>query len=78
MTGPPPIGSGPGGAAPTDPDGDGTFEDVNGNGRLDYDDVTLLFKHIEDDSIQLNVDAYDFNENGRIDYDDVTELYGEI
>ncbi|PGF15291.1 hypothetical protein CP556_03530 [Natrinema sp. CBA1119] len=79
VTGPPPIG-GPGGSsrAPTDPDGDGRFEDVNGNGRLDYNDVVLLFDHIEDDSVTLNADAYDFNENGRIDYDDIDELYDEL
>ncbi|WP_226040630.1 alkaline phosphatase PhoX [Natrinema sp. DC36] len=80
VTGPPPIGGGPGGSgrAPTDPDGDGRFEDTNGNGRLDYDDVVLLFDHIEDDSVTLNADAYDFNENGRIDYDDIDELYDEL
>jgi len=80
VTGPPPIGGGPGGSgrAPTDPDGDGRFEDSNGNGRLDYNDVVLLFDHIEDDSVTLNADAYDFNENGRIDYDDIDELYDEL
>jgi secreted PhoX family phosphatase len=75
LAGPPPVR---GGNAPTDPDGDGKFEDLNGNGRLDYDDVTLLFEHIEDDAVRLHVDAYDFNENGKIDYDEVTELYGEL
>ncbi|SEW02595.1 alkaline phosphatase PhoX [Natrinema salifodinae] len=78
VTGPPPIGGGSGGRAPTDLDGDGKFEDVNGNGRLDYDDVVALFDSIEDESVMLNVDAFDFNENGRIDYDDVTVLYDEI
>ncbi|QLK25916.1 DUF839 domain-containing protein [Natrinema zhouii] len=80
VTGPPPIGGGPGGSgrAPTDPDGDGRFEDVNGNGRLDYNDVVLLFDHIEDDSVTLNADAYGFNENGRIDYDDIDELYDDL
>ncbi|WP_247731729.1 alkaline phosphatase PhoX [Halovivax limisalsi] len=79
IVGPPPIGDDPGGiGAPTDPDGDGLFEDVNGNGRLDYDDVVTLFEHLEDDAVQLNEDAFDFNENGRIDYDDVTALYDEL
>lgn len=79
VTGPPPIGGGSGsGRQPTDPDGDGTFEDVNGNGRLDYDDVVLLFDSIEDESVTLHADYYDFNDNGRIDYDDITELYDEI
>ncbi|WP_121742057.1 alkaline phosphatase PhoX [Natronorubrum halophilum] len=78
VTGPPAIGGGPGGRAPTDPDGDGRFEDVNGNGRLDYDDVVVLFEHIEADSVQLNDKAFDFNENGRIDYDDAVALYDEL
>ncbi|MGQ3411919.1 alkaline phosphatase PhoX [Natrinema sp. LN54] len=78
VTGPPAVGGPGSGRNPTDPDGDGKFEDVNGNGRLDYDDVVLLFDHIEDESVTLNADAYDFNENGRIDYNDITELYDEI
>ncbi|ELY70985.1 hypothetical protein C489_01466 [Natrinema versiforme JCM 10478] len=79
VTGPPAVGGGPGsGRTPTDPDGDGMYEDVNGNGRLDYDDVVLLFDSIEDDSVTLSADYYDFNDNGRIDYDDITELYDEI
>ncbi|WP_207591076.1 alkaline phosphatase PhoX [Halomontanus rarus] len=79
VTGPPSIGGGSGsGRAPTDVDGDGLFEDVNGNGRLDYDDVVLLFEHLEDESVQLNDGAFDFNENGRIDYDDVVALSDEL
>jgi secreted PhoX family phosphatase len=77
VTGPPALGSGPGGKAPTDPDGDGRYEDVNGNGRLDYDDVVTLFENLEEDSVQLNADAFDFNENGRIDYADVVALAEE-
>jgi len=78
VVGPPAIGGGPGGRPPTDPDGDGFYEDVNGNGRMDYDDVTLLFEELESDAVTMNVDAYDFNENGQIDYDDVVDLYEEI
>ncbi|WP_049922420.1 alkaline phosphatase PhoX [Halopiger djelfimassiliensis] len=79
VTGPPPVGGGGGGVgSPTDPDDDGRFEDVNGNGRLDYDDVVVLFEHLEDDAVQLNEDAFDFNDNGRIDYDDVVALYDEL
>jgi secreted PhoX family phosphatase len=84
IVGPPPIGGTPGGggggsgAPPTDPGGDGLYEDVNGNGRLDYDDVVTLFEYIEDDSAQLNEAAFDFNQNGRLDYDDIVDLYEEI
>jgi len=75
IVGPPPVG---GGRAPTDLDGDGYFEDVNGNGRLDYDDITTLFDGFESDAVRLNEAAYDFNENGQLDYDDVVTLYEEI
>jgi secreted PhoX family phosphatase len=84
VTGPPPVGGGSGsdggdgGAPPTDPDGDGLYEDVNGNGRLDYDDIVTLFEALEDDSTRLNGAAFDFNDNGRLDYDDVVELYTEV
>lgn len=75
ITGPPTV---TGGAAPTDVDGDGHYEDVNGNGRLDYDDIRTLFEQFESDSVRLNKVAYDFNENGELDYDDIVELYEEV
>ncbi|WP_408959341.1 alkaline phosphatase PhoX [Natrinema sp. 74] len=77
VVGPPPVGEGSE-QAPTDLDDDGQFEDVNGNGRLDYEDVTLLFENLETDAVQLNESAFDFNKNGKIDYDDVADLYGEL
>lgn len=69
--GPPPV---VGDADPTDPDGDGLYEDVNGDGKVDGNDVTALFEHFEDDAVQNNPDAFDFNENSRMDYDDIVEL----
>ena len=80
VTGPSAIGSpeGPGGDAPTDPDGDGLYEDVNGNGRMDYDDIVLLFEEFDSDAVRMNEAAYDFNENGELDYDDIVSLYEEV
>lgn len=75
ITGPPAV---TGGNAPTDPDGDGHYEDVNGNGRVDYDDVKTLFSKLNSDSVTLNKSAYDFNENGQLDFDDVVTLYEEV
>jgi len=75
IVGPPAID---GGKVPTDPDDDGKFEDLNGNGRMDYDDVTMLFEHLEDDAVTMNTRAYDFNENGKLDFDDVVALYDEV
>ncbi|SFR98959.1 2',3'-cyclic-nucleotide 2'-phosphodiesterase/5'-or 3'-nucleotidase, 5'-nucleotidase family [Halomicrobium zhouii] len=71
-TGPPPVVSG---RSPADHDHDGTFEDLNGNGRLDYDDVVTLFEHIESGVVEDHHSAYDFNGNGRVDYEDVVTLY---
>jgi hypothetical protein len=66
-----------GGSAPSDPDGDGRFEDLNGNGELDYDDVVTLFESRDSPAIGDNVDLYDFNDNGRFDFDDVVRLFEE-
>jgi alkaline phosphatase D len=76
VVGPPPVGDGT--SAPADLDDDGRYEDLNGNGRLDYDDVTTLFEGFEDDSVRLNANAYDFNDNGELDYDDIVDLYERI
>jgi len=75
VTGPPPV---VGTDAPTDPDGDGIYEDVNGNGRLDYNDIVTLFQEFDSDSVRMNKSAYDVNENGRLDYDDIVDLYEEL
>jgi PKD repeat protein len=75
VTGPPVV---TGTQPPADVDGDGAYEDVNGNGRLDYDDVVALFTNLDSDAVQLNKEAYDFNENGRLDYADIVSLYEEI
>lgn len=75
VTGPPAVA---GGNAPRDLDGDGDYADVNGNGRLDYADVTALFRNFDGDSVRLNKWAYDFNDNGQLDFDDVVDLYEEV
>jgi len=59
---------------PTDPDNDGVFEDLNGNGRLDFNDVVVLFENLPDAETPFQ----DINENGRIDFDDIVELFKEI
>ncbi|WP_173862769.1 alkaline phosphatase PhoX [Salinigranum rubrum] len=75
MTGPASIGAG--GAAPQDPDGDGLYEDVNGNGRVDYDDVVTLFNNLENSNVKSNARAFDFNGNEQLDYADLVTLYEE-
>ncbi|MEN6517744.1 MAG: carbohydrate-binding protein [Methanospirillum sp.] len=66
----------PGGAGvPTDPDTDGLYEDVNGNGRGDLADVVLLFNQLTWIGANEPPAAFDFNANGRIDFDDVVSLF---
>jgi PKD repeat protein len=65
---------------PTDPDGDYLYKDINGNGRLDYDDVVIYYENMQwiRDQFDVGIEPYDYNGNGRIDYDDVVLLYWEV
>ncbi|WP_338917723.1 malectin domain-containing carbohydrate-binding protein [Salinirubellus litoreus] len=63
--------------APTDPDGDGVYEDVNGNGEFGLVDVQAFFQNYEDPVVQSNVDAFDFNDNGEVNLVDVQALFQE-
>ena len=65
-------------SAPRDADGNGRYEDVNGNGRSDFSDVTLLFNNLNTVVSAYPVQAFDFNGNTRVDYGDVTVLYGQL
>jgi len=60
---------------PTDPDGDGLYEDLNGNGKKDFADVVILFRERVWISVNEPVNAMDFNRNGKIDFDDVVKLF---
>lgn len=77
VTGPPRIDPSLDGP-PTDPDSDGNYEDLNGNGRTDFDDVVVLFEYIDDPAVTDHVSVYDFNMNGRVDYDDIITLFEEV
>jgi len=63
------------GVMPRDLNGDGLYEDLNGNGRLDYDDVVRLFRYFDDPAIRECWQLYDFNRNGRLDFDDIVALF---
>jgi hypothetical protein len=67
------------GQSPTDPDGDGRFEDVDGDGAATYDDVVDLFE--ADADLRTGRDAqvaFDFNGNGRLDLADVVSLFESL
>ena len=75
-SGPPPVEENL--PPPRDLDGDGLYEDINGNGRLDFDDVVRFFRHFDDPVISQYSRYYDFNRNGRLDYDDIVELFKRV
>jgi hypothetical protein len=64
--------------APTDTDGDGLYEDVNGDGVFDFNDVQALFANIDDATVQSNVAAFDFNGDQAVDFNDVQALFVEV
>lgn len=72
----PPPGLLPGSdRTPSDPDGDGLYEDLNGNGRPDFADVVLYFDRMEWSAANGPAVAFDFNGNGRIDFADMVALF---
>jgi len=66
------------GPIPTDPDGDGRYEDLNGNGKMDLQDPTVFFKYFSWIQNEGYIFEFDFNENGILDLNDVQALFSEI
>ena len=66
----------PGGAGvPRDLNGDGRYEDVNGNGKTDFADVVLYFNQMTWIVANEPVAFFDYNGNGQIDFADVVALF---
>jgi len=65
-------------APPRDPDGDGDFEDVNGNGNVEYSDVVALSDNAGSDPIASHADAFDFAGGGNVDSADLMALLEEL
>ena len=61
-----------------DPDNDGLFEDLNGNGHRDMQDLVLLFKNFEGLSKSSYSIRFDYNQNGRVDLADFTLAFKNI
>lgn len=66
------------GHIPTDIDDDGIFEDVNGDRKVSYNDVVVLFQNRDDPAVTNRESDFDLNGNGRIDFDDIVELFDEV
>jgi hypothetical protein len=67
------------GAPPTDPDGDGAYEDVDGDGDSTLHDVVdLLFA--DHDAVNADPEraALDFDDSGRVGFGDVVRLLFEV
>lgn len=61
-----------------DIDCDGIAEDLNGNGRFDFQDIVLLFTHLDSVEVRNNVSLFDWNSNGTMDFDDVVLAFNSL
>ena len=65
-------------SAPTDPDKDGKYEDLNANGRKDFADVVLFFEQLDWIVAHEPLAAFDYNGNGRVEFADIVMMYDEL
>ncbi|MFC5136487.1 MULTISPECIES: PKD domain-containing protein [Haloferacaceae] len=72
----PPVGSYD--EPPQDPDDDGLYEDINGDGTFDINDVQALFVNRNDATIQDNPMKFDFNGDDTFDIIDVQALFNQL
>lgn len=63
---------------PTDPDNDGEYEDVTGDGTISQSDVSLFHSNRNESVITDYLAAYDFDDDGDIDEDDTNALFDEV
>jgi hypothetical protein len=66
--------------APKDPNHDGLYEDLDGNGFVTMNDVVVMFTNLDDITAGTYglVSYYDFDGSGDIGFNDVVTLYNEI
>jgi PKD repeat protein len=63
---------------PTDPDGDGLYEDINGDGAAGFQDVIAYFENLIWIMDNEPTAAFDFNSDGIVNFGDVIELFRQI
>jgi hypothetical protein len=61
----------------TDPDMDGLYEDVDGNGQFTFFDVLTLYDCFQNDT-EPSTEPFDFDGNGGFTFFDVLTLYDEF
>ena len=63
---------------PTDTNADGLYDDVNGNGRRDFNDIVLYFTQMIWIEANEPIALFDYNGNNRIDFADVVWLFQNL
>jgi PKD repeat protein len=63
---------------PTDPDGDGRYEDVDGDRAVTYADVVALFRVFEADRVRARDGLFDYGGDGQLDYTDLVALFEAV
>ncbi len=63
---------------PRDILGSGYYTDLNGNNRLDFNDIVLYFNHLEWITENEPIQFFDYNSNGRIDFNDLIRLFNTL
>jgi subtilisin family serine protease len=73
---PPVVGTTP----PADPDGDGLYDDVRGDGRVDVLDVQALFDTLDSPTVQRNAEAFAFAgvDTSQVSVLDVQALFNDL
>jgi len=64
--------------SPRDLNGDGLFEDVNGDGTVTIEDVRLFSFNVSNPLFQENGRLFDFDSDGDVDFDDAVFLAGLV
>ncbi|MCU4740862.1 alpha/beta hydrolase [Halobacteria archaeon AArc-m2/3/4] len=59
-------------------DGSDLYWDVDGNGRLGSNDVTVFFDHLDDPVVQNNPQYFDFSGSGDVSTNDVVTLFERL
>ncbi|GAB3023465.1 endo-1,4-beta-xylanase [Natronobiforma cellulositropha] len=61
-----------------DTTGDGLYNDITGDGRTSFQDVVTFFEHLESETVQSNVEAFDFTGDGQVGFADLIALFEQI
>ena len=60
---------------PTDPDGDGLYEDLDGNGFVGFNDVVIYYQNMNFIESKQPLAAFDYDGSGFVGFNDVVILY---